>query len=338
MDQKVLLVTERDTITGNLKSGPSLRIKYGVPGYTYEIMTDRFSQSNYIRNITFNKMTSLYMLTKALLLRSLVVNTDAKFIHSFFWTFYNYRKPWIHENDQSPSQLIRNYMKITNGFGEKVVNMLHTVLCDAEFIITWSVWASNGFIDDGINKKKIKVIPLPYRIKPFKLEHNEINVLFIGRDIKRKGGDTALKIMERITRERKDVRMFYIGKGITNRYEWLKYYTAVPSAFLENKIFPIIDIFLFPTKEEAYGIAALEALAHGIPVISSRIGALGEIVDDGINGFTTNNEDELHDKLLKLIDSDSLRAVMSKRALEKVLTVHDPVKISLMVKEVYDKI
>lgn len=338
MDSKVLLVSERDTITGKLKSGPSLRIKYGVPGYTYEIMADKFSQSNYIRNITFNKMTSFYMLMKALFLRLQVVNTDAKFIHSFFWTFYRYRKPWIHENDQSPSQVIMNYMKITNGFGEKVVNMLNTVLNDAEFIITWSSWAAKGFRNDGVNREKIRVIPLPYKIKPSRLEHEGINVLFIGRDMKRKGGDTALKIMKRVTQERKDVRMFYIGKGLQERYDWLKYYSSVPSAFLDNQIFPVADIFLFPTREEAYGIAALEALAHGVPIISSRVGALGEIIDDGVNGFSVNEEDALYDRLLKLIDNESLRADMSKHALEKVSTAHDPAKISMLVKEVYDKI
>ncbi|MDG6927150.1 MAG: glycosyltransferase family 4 protein [Nitrososphaerota archaeon] len=338
MGTRVLLVTERDTITGKLKSGPGLRIKYGVPGYTYEIMTDKFSQSNYIRNITFNKMTSFYMLVKALFLRSQVVNTDAKFIHSFFWTFYRYRRPWIHENDQSPSQAIMDYMKIKNGFGEKVASMLGAVLNEAEFIITWSQWAGRGFRNDGVGKEKIKIIPLPYETKPFKSEHDGINVLFIGRDLKRKGGDSALKIMERISRERKGVRMLYVGKGVPDKHEWLKYYSSVSSAFLDNRIFPIADIFLFPTREEAYGIAALEALAHGVPVVSSRAGALGEIIDDGVNGFSGSSDDALHDRLLKLIDSDSLRSDMSKRALEKVSTAHDPVKISKMVKEVYDKI
>ncbi len=338
MSIKVLLVSEKDTITGKLKSGPALRVKYGVTGYHYEIMTDRFSQSNYIRNVTFNKMTNLYMLAKALLLQAIVINTDAKFIHSFFWTFYRYRKPWIHENDQSPSQIIRNYMKINNGFGEKVVDLLAGILNHAEFIITWSKWSAEGFRNDGVDSYKTKVIPLPYEIKPLKLKHNGINVLFIGRDMKRKGGDVALAIMKRIAQVRKDVRMFYIGKGVAEKQEWLSYYPSVSSSFLDNQIFPAADVFLFPTREEAYGIAALEALAHGVPVISSRVGALGEIVEDGINGFTVKNEDEMYDKLLKLIDDNELRIKMSKNALNKVSTFHNPQRVSKMVKEIYDKI
>ncbi|MGC8558623.1 MAG: glycosyltransferase family 4 protein [Nitrososphaeria archaeon] len=338
MDTKVLLVAERDTITGRLKSGPSLRIKYGVPGYRHQIMADKFSQSSYIRNITFNKMTSFYMLVKALFLRSQVVNTDAKFIHSFFWTFYRYKKPWIHENDQSPSQIIMNYMKIRNGFGEKVVNMLSKILNEAEYTITWSKWAERGFIEDGVSSEKVKMIPLPYEIKPLKQDHKGVNVLFIGRDMKRKGGDIALKIIGKIAERRNDIKMFYIGKGVVHRYQWLKYYSAVSSAFINNNIFPVTDIFLFPTREEAYGIAALEALAHGVPVVCSKTGALSEIVENGVDGFVVKSEDEMYDKLLKLIESDNLRTDMSKRALERVLNYHNPAKISMMVKDIYDKI
>jgi N-acetyl-alpha-D-glucosaminyl L-malate synthase BshA len=45
------------------------------------------------------------------------------------------------------------------------------------------------------------------------------------------------------------------------------------------------DLFLFPSQTESFGLAALEALACGVPVIASRTGGLPELIDDGVTGF-----------------------------------------------------
>jgi L-malate glycosyltransferase len=46
------------------------------------------------------------------------------------------------------------------------------------------------------------------------------------------------------------------------------------------------DIFVFPTIEEAFGIALIEAMACGLPVIASHVGAIKEIVTPGLDGIT----------------------------------------------------
>jgi N-acetyl-alpha-D-glucosaminyl L-malate synthase BshA len=45
------------------------------------------------------------------------------------------------------------------------------------------------------------------------------------------------------------------------------------------------DVFLFPSQTESFGLAALEALACGVPVIATRTGGLPELIDDGATGF-----------------------------------------------------
>ena len=45
------------------------------------------------------------------------------------------------------------------------------------------------------------------------------------------------------------------------------------------------DLFLLPSQTESFGLAALEAMACGAPVVASRAGGLPEVVDDGVNGI-----------------------------------------------------
>jgi N-acetyl-alpha-D-glucosaminyl L-malate synthase BshA len=51
------------------------------------------------------------------------------------------------------------------------------------------------------------------------------------------------------------------------------------------------DLFLLPSLQESFGMAALEAMACEVPVVASRIGGLPEVVEDGVSGFLCEPED-----------------------------------------------
>jgi N-acetyl-alpha-D-glucosaminyl L-malate synthase BshA len=51
------------------------------------------------------------------------------------------------------------------------------------------------------------------------------------------------------------------------------------------------DLFLLPSAQESFGLAALEAMSCGVPVVASRVGGLPEVIEDGITGFVCDPSD-----------------------------------------------
>ena len=53
----------------------------------------------------------------------------------------------------------------------------------------------------------------------------------------------------------------------------------------------VADVFLLPSAQESFGLAALEAMACGAPVVASRVGGLPEVITDGVTGFLRAPDD-----------------------------------------------
>ncbi len=102
----------------------------------------------------------------------------------------------------------------------------------------------------------------------------------------------VIKIFDQI-QEQVPARLLLIGEGP----DTMLVRRAVKKNSLESKvtfmgsqtkveqILPLTDLFLLPSEEESFGLAALEALACGVPVIGSSGTGLVEVVDDGVDGF-----------------------------------------------------
>ncbi len=73
-------------------------------------------------------------------------------------------------------------------------------------------------------------------------------------------------------------------------------------------ILSISDLFLLPSAEESFGLAALEAMAAGLPVISSNTGGIPEVNIDGETGYTCNvgDVDAMANKAIQLLKDEAL--------------------------------
>jgi N-acetyl-alpha-D-glucosaminyl L-malate synthase BshA len=76
------------------------------------------------------------------------------------------------------------------------------------------------------------------------------------------------------------------------------------------------DVFLLPSQSESFGLAALEAMACGVPVVASDVGGIPEVVVDGVSGFLApvGDVDGMADATQRLLTDDVLHDRFAKAA------------------------
>ncbi|MBC7845363.1 MAG: N-acetyl-alpha-D-glucosaminyl L-malate synthase BshA [Flavobacterium sp.] len=105
-----------------------------------------------------------------------------------------------------------------------------------------------------------------------------------------------------------------------------------------DKILSYTDLFLLPSETESFGLAALEAMAWSVPVISSNSGGLPEVNFDGISGYLSNvgNTEEMAENAIKILKDNSVLAEFKKNALS-VAKQFDIKNILPLYEELYHK-
>lgn len=105
-----------------------------------------------------------------------------------------------------------------------------------------------------------------------------------------------------------------------------------------DKILSYTDLFLLPSETESFGLAALEAMAWSVPVISSKSGGLPEVNFEGISGYLSEvgNTDEMAENALKILQDNATLNKFKENALS-VAKQFDIKNILPLYEELYHK-
>ena len=86
-----------------------------------------------------------------------------------------------------------------------------------------------------------------------------------------------------------------------------------------DKILCFSDLFLLPSEKESFGLSALEAMAHGVPVISSNAGGIPEVNQHGVTGYLSKIGDtaDMTQNALRLLENEKQHNLFKIQAQEQ---------------------
>jgi len=155
------------------------------------------------------------------------------------------------------------------------------------------------------------------------LKEDEKVIIFVGTIAPIKGVIYLIEAMSLIKQKRPETRLLIVGDG-EERYNLVMLVRKLnleECTIFSGRIFhadvpkylAASDVFVLPTLSEGFPNTIAEAMAAGLPIVSTRVRGLSEIVAEGNNGFLVEprNPAQLAEKILLILHNDILRDEMS---------------------------
>jgi glycosyltransferase involved in cell wall biosynthesis len=267
---------------------------------------------------------------------------DALFIHtqtlSLFSSRFMRQVPTVISLDATP----RNYDTVGEAYGhqagsdrmERLKFGWHCRLFRrAAALTTWCQWAKDSLVHDyGVPPERVTVIPPGVDMalwafgKGQKAQAAEtdrpLRLLFVGGDFERKGGKFLIEAYRRrlsrnctldivtrdaiAEREAAGLEGVRIHRGLTANSEPLR------------ALYAGADLFVFPTLADCLPIAVMEAMAAGLPVVTTDVGALREEAAPGVNGLVVppKDADAIAEAVCSLAHEPERLAAMGRKSRE----------------------
>lgn len=154
-------------------------------------------------------------------------------------------------------------------------------------------------------------------------------VLFVGRMVREKGAQILIDAAPRVLAGWRNTRFIIVGggwtghlasqaaaRGVAHRVNFAGFVSEADLC----RLYAVADVAVFPSLYEPFGIVALEAMAAGVPVITSDIGGFREVVKTGVTGLHTwaNNADSLAWGILEVLRKPEEAAQRARNARREV--------------------
>ena len=139
--------------------------------------------------------------------------------------------------------------------------------------------------------------------------------------------DALMAIFDRI-RKRVPARLLLVGDGPDRAAAHriareLGMSSLVEFLGAQEEVLPLLsisDLFLLPSAQESFGLAALEAMACEVPVVASRVGGLPEVIEHGVTGYLHPPDaiDDMAESAINLLRDRDLHVRIAKAACRRV--------------------
>lgn len=255
------------------------------------------------------------------------IKNDADIIHThaygYFPTYASVfsNKPTIITTQSDPAAKIFPFCDISRSIPLK--------LCDR--VVATTEMERLHLENIGVCGKKISVIPNGVTLPPTNITNhlqNKIILCLARLDTAHKGQDILLQAMPKVLSKVPDAKLLVAGigkdlaelKDLTTKLKIAEsvefkgpVYGSTKTQYLKN-----CRALCVTPRTESFGIVYLEAMAYGLPIVTTRVGGIPEVVGDSALLVPPNDPSALADSLIQVLADDELADALSEKGLERV--------------------
>jgi len=211
----------------------------------------------------------------------------------------------------------------------------------AELGVTHDISVIPNFLDCSVHRRR----PRPDLRRRFARGNADTRiVIHVSNFRPLKRADAVVTVFDRI-RRRVPARLILVGDGpdlatAQQMSRDLGMADLVDAVGAQEEVVPLLsvaDLFLLPSTQESFGLAALEAMACEVPVIASRVGGLPEVIEDGVSGFLHPPDalDAMAETAVALLSDEARRTAVGQAACRRVRDLFCVDRVVPMYEECY---
>jgi glycosyltransferase involved in cell wall biosynthesis len=219
------------------------------------------------------------------------------------------RIPTLVSVDATP----RNFDEVAAGYGHSIgdprverakARVVGRPLRAAAGVIAWSEWVRGSLIADyGVDPERIHLIPSGTRVPdgvPRRTPGDRLRLLFVGGQFERKGGPLLL---DALAGADFPYELHVVTKSEVAARDGVTVHAGIdPGSPRLDELYARSDVFVLPTEADASPHVILEAMAAGLPVISTPTGAIAEMVGDTGELVPAGRAEPLREAIARLRD------------------------------------
>ncbi len=211
------------------------------------------------------------------------------------------------------------------GSVRRIIDRAVAEMEECDYITVPSEFAADSLAENGIDRKKLILLPFGVdtsRFRPLEKQDDTFRAVFIGQVSVRKGILYLLEAWKGLNLPGSE--LLVVGPHSPDIKELLSKYSDTGNIRFVNyvkdltKVYQTASVFVFPSIEEGSALVNYEAMASGVPVITTYNS--GSLARDGVDGFVIPVRDvaAIRDKLTALYEDPGLRARMAVSARERI--------------------
>jgi glycosyltransferase involved in cell wall biosynthesis len=244
------------------------------------------------------------------------------------------RLPTVITTDQTAYRLAEEWGERWRWTHKVSIDLERRAVRAAAAVVTFSEFARRQMIDlHGVQPERVHVIPPGVRSETFapspsrqRISDRPVRILFVGGDFVRKGGRDLVAAFTSLDLGTAELHVVTRDVAEVPRHPRIILHANVsPHSSRLHELYDAVDIFALPTHREGFGIAFVEAMAAGLPVVGSTYAPVPEIVLHGETGILVAPGDRaaLAAALSRLVADPGLRKRFGEAGARRAMKTYD---------------